>query len=223
MSQLEARAPFVLPSVAATFAATHPALPVNLVQAFGLDAALPQGAVITSQAVQEAESLVKSIEASKILHAEFTDEVVQIAHDRAHMLSKIHAEATFNDPHTLQNILAAVLRVEARLDNAGIVKRNQLQLANDSGTTAYIARKKQVAGDGLALATALAGNTPVPPPQGNPAVGAVSSASIDPHAMTNAQILALIRFYNEDFGIIPTDPIPARLQKIMNWLIEPMF
>ncbi|KAJ7137704.1 hypothetical protein C8R44DRAFT_975704 [Mycena epipterygia] len=135
-------------------------------------------------------------------------------------MSKIHTEATFNDPNTvLQNILVAALRVEARLDNAGIVKRNRLQLA---GTTTYIARKKQVAGDGLALATALAGNTPVPPPQGDAAVGAVYSASIDPHGMTHAQILGLIRFYNEDFGIIPTDLVPARVQKITNWLIEPM-
>jgi hypothetical protein len=53
-------------------------------------------------------------------------------------------QATFNDPNTLQNILEAVLRIEARLDNAGIVKRNQLEVANNSGTTVYVARKKQV-------------------------------------------------------------------------------
>ncbi|KAJ7919755.1 hypothetical protein B0H13DRAFT_1868169 [Mycena leptocephala] len=192
-------APFALPSVATA----HPALPVNLVQAFGLDS----------------------------LHPEFTDDVVQTANDRAHMLSKIHAEVAFNAPNTLQNILASLqrledsqARVEARLDNAGIVKRNRLQLSNNSGSTVYNARRKQVAGDGLALATTVAaGNAVMPGLQGNPAVGAVFSPTIDVHALTHAGILSLIRFYNEDFGITLQDTVPIRAQKVTNWLVEPMF
>jgi hypothetical protein len=103
------------------------------------------------------------------LHPEFTDDVVQTANDRAHMLSKIRqqlssfhastyliscnadAEVAFNDPNTLQNILASLqrledsqARMEARLDNAGTVKRNRLQLSNNSGSTIYNARQKQV-------------------------------------------------------------------------------
>jgi hypothetical protein len=54
-------APFALPSVATA----HPALPVNLVQAFGLDSALAQGGVITTQLVQEAGALVQSLQANK--------------------------------------------------------------------------------------------------------------------------------------------------------------
>lgn len=54
------------------------------------------------------------------------------------------AEEPFNAPNTLQQILDSVLRIEARLENASIVKRNRMQLVNNSGTTAYIARQKQV-------------------------------------------------------------------------------
>ncbi|KAJ7501037.1 hypothetical protein B0H11DRAFT_1993426 [Mycena galericulata] len=220
-------APFALPSVATA----HPAIPVNLVQAFGLDQALAQGGIITTQAVQEADALVQSLQANKSLHPEFTSDVLQTASDRAVMLAKIHAEVTFNDPNTLQNILAALQRleasqgrVEARLDNAAIVKRNRLQLTNNSGTTVYISRRKQVAADGLALATALApANVPVPPLQGNAVVGAVFNATIDVRALNHAMILSLIRFYNEDFGITVPDTVPVRSQKVTNWLIEPMF
>ncbi|KAJ7016925.1 hypothetical protein C8F04DRAFT_1158877 [Mycena alexandri] len=220
-------APFALPSVATA----HPAIPANLVQAFGLDNTLAQGAVITTQAVQEADALVQSLQANKSLHPEFTADVVQTANDRAHMLSKIHAEVAFNDPNTLQNILATLqrleasqARVEARLENAGIVKRNRLQLSNNSGSTVYIARRKQVAGDGLALATAVApANVVVPALQGNSVVGAAFNPTIDVHTLNHAPILSLIRFYNEDFGITLQDTVPIRVQKVTNWLTEPMF
>ncbi|KAJ7312638.1 hypothetical protein DFH08DRAFT_1044305 [Mycena albidolilacea] len=156
------------------------------------------------------------------LHPEFTDNVVQTANDRAHMLSKIHAEVAFNDPNTLQNILATLqrlevsqARVEARLDNAAIVKRNRLQLMNNSGSTVYIARRKQVAGDGLALATVLAPpNLMVPGLQGNSVVGATFSPTIDAHTLNHGPILSLIRFYNEDFGITLQDTVPIRAQKV---------
>jgi hypothetical protein len=81
------------------------------------------------------------------LHPEFTDDVLQTAKDRAHMLFKVRelpiffltcmhlslisciadAEVAFNDPNTLQNILATLqrleasqARLEARLDNVWI-------------------------------------------------------------------------------------------------------
>ncbi|KAJ7840743.1 hypothetical protein B0H13DRAFT_2100278 [Mycena leptocephala] len=142
------------------------------------------------------------------------------------MLSKLHAEDDAPNmlQTKLQTILDSALRVEARLDNAGIVKRNQLERANNSGTTVYVARKKQVAGDGLALATALAPvNVNVPPPQANATVGAVFHATIDTHGMNHANILGLIQFYNEDFGIAAEDTVSTRSQKITNWLTEPMF
>ncbi|KAJ7367586.1 hypothetical protein DFH08DRAFT_795737 [Mycena albidolilacea] len=144
------------------------------------------------------------------VHTPFTLPSVAATHPNINAIAD--AEATFNDPNTLQNILEAVLRVEARLDNTEIVKRNRLEVANNSGTTVYVARKKQVTGDGLALATALAPVNPnvnVPPLQGDAAVGAVFHATIETHGMNHGTILGLIRFYNEDFSIAPGDTNPC--------------
>jgi hypothetical protein len=63
----------------------------------------------------------------------------------------------------------------------------------------------------------------VPPPQANATVGAVFHATIDTHGMNHANILGLIQFYNEDFGIAAEDTVSTRSQKITNWLTEPMF
>ncbi|KAK7036871.1 hypothetical protein R3P38DRAFT_2907085 [Favolaschia claudopus] len=206
-------APMPIPSVATL----HPALPVNLINAFKLNSALPQGGVIDVQSVEEANA--------------FTDDVVQSASDRAHMLSKIHAETTFNDPNTLQNILASLrrleaaqARVEARLDNAVIVKRNAMHMKNNTGATIYTARQKQVSGDGVALIGLLmpAGvanvHMPAAPPHLN--VGGVQTATINPWSLGHQQILDHVRFYNEDFGIVLADLVPARQQKMANWLTQ---
>ncbi|KAJ6597440.1 hypothetical protein B0H10DRAFT_745709 [Mycena sp. CBHHK59/15] len=84
--------------------------------------------------------------------------------------------------------------------------------------------RQQVAGDGLALATAVApANVVMPGLQGNSVVGAVFNPTIDVHALNHAPILSLIRFYNEDFGITLQDTVPIRAQNVTNWLTEPMF
>jgi hypothetical protein len=60
---------------------------------------------------------------------------------------------------------------------------------------------RQVSGDGLALATAVAPpNLAVPGLQGN-SIGAVFNPTIDVQTLNHAPILSLIRFYNEDFGV----------------------
>jgi hypothetical protein len=82
---------------------------------------------------------------------------------------------------------------------------------------------RQVSGDGLALATAVAPpNLAVPGLQGN-SIGAVFNPTIDVQTLNHAPILSLIRFYNEDFGITLQDTVPIRTQKVTNWLTEPMF
>jgi hypothetical protein len=53
-------------------------------------------------------------------------------------------EQTFNAPNTVQNILSTVQRIEARLANASIAKRNRLHFSNNTGVTIYTARQKQV-------------------------------------------------------------------------------
>ncbi|KAJ7073933.1 hypothetical protein C8F01DRAFT_1224715 [Mycena amicta] len=216
-------APFAFPSVATA----HPALSGDLIEAYGLDHSVAQGEIITVQAVQEADGLVQALEADKGRHAEFTDDVLQTATDRAHMLSEIHAETAFNVPTpqlepmnaTIQGLVTTVQRLEARLDNIRIVKRNRILSQTDSDSLSFNARQKEVAGDGLALAVALAPpNVELPAQQGNPQLGDVMSPTINYGEVDDAQILALIRFYNEDFRIVPADDISMRARKIRMWL-----
>ncbi|KAJ7073916.1 hypothetical protein C8F01DRAFT_1098681 [Mycena amicta] len=236
-----ALAPFAVPSVASA----HSTLPVQTVQGFGLDKAIAQGGVITASMVREADAVAQALKSHKDAgpynnYPEFTEEVVQTAKDRAYTLSKIYINAVSNDPdlNSLQTILATVqridaavqslaasqARIEARSDNATIVKRNRLELPNNTGSTAYAARHKQVAGDGLALATALAPpNVAIPALQGNPEVGDVMTPTIDVYTLDSAAILTLIRFHNEDFGIYLQDAVHNRAQKVANWLTQPMF
>ncbi|KAJ6578805.1 hypothetical protein DFH09DRAFT_1077724 [Mycena vulgaris] len=115
-------------------------------------------------------------------------------------------------------ILASVLRLHIKLDNMAIVKKNNLKMMRTGGVTDHFARKKEVPGDGLSLATALAPDIPVPLPQHNAEIGAVFNATLNPYDLDDASILSLIRFYNEDFGIILTDTTPTRCQKISDWL-----
>ncbi|KAF8204347.1 hypothetical protein K438DRAFT_1964696 [Mycena galopus ATCC 62051] len=100
-------------------------------------------------------------------------------------------------------------------------------MSNNSETGVYVARKKQVSGDGLVLATALAPANPevdVPEgPQDGAKIGAVFSPTINTLGMDYALILGLIRFYNEDLGIVAGDTLPMRSQKVVWWLTEPLF
>ena len=81
-----------------------------------------------------------------------------------------------------------------------------------------------MAGDGLNLSASLAPvNVPVPAANPNATVGTCYSATIDVHGMDHAMILGMIRFHNEDFGIIVQDTVPMRSQKIANWLTDSMF
>ncbi|KAJ7073925.1 hypothetical protein C8F01DRAFT_1242216 [Mycena amicta] len=121
------------------------------------------------------------------------------------------------------NTLQRLARIEALLSNAGIVKRNRLQMSNNTGAP-MDTRQKQVAGDGIALAAPLAPpNVVIPAPQGNPQVGDIMTPTIDIYALTHAPILGLIQFYNEDFGIATADTVSVRAQKVFNWLTEDVF
>ncbi|KAJ7480017.1 hypothetical protein B0H11DRAFT_2026199 [Mycena galericulata] len=217
----QVRAPFNIPSVAAV----RGTVPFDIAQDFGLDQGLAKGELITAQAVEGAIGSVLAIEKTNIAqYPDFTDDVLQTAKDRAFMLRKLHAEAAFRDPEAMQNIFNRLTRVEARLDNGTIVKKNRRQLAINPLTTVFIARKKQEPGDGGWHAKNLApvNNMPMPPLQDHAVVGAVFSGTIDTHAQTHAMILNLMRFYNETFGIIPSDPITVRWQKLRDWLTEPL-
>ncbi|OBZ76135.1 hypothetical protein A0H81_03351 [Grifola frondosa] len=118
---------------------------------------------------------------------------------------------------TLQGLRTATLT--ARLDDASIVKRNYRQFEINPGSSQYIALRKVVAGDGLALAESLRNTQVVPALPADPVVGEVLDEVIDIVKITAVDILRLIRFYNQDFGIKADEDRAPRAQKIFNSLI----
>ncbi|KAJ7039753.1 hypothetical protein C8F04DRAFT_1084704 [Mycena alexandri] len=82
---------------------------------------------------------------------------------------------------------------------------------------------KTVAGSGIALATAMAvGGVHVPPATNSavntvcPLLLGVTAATIS--AFSHAQILVLVEFYNENFGVVPGDTVSQRQAKIFQWV-----
>ncbi|KAF5379374.1 hypothetical protein D9615_006648 [Tricholomella constricta] len=83
--------------------------------------------------------------------------------------------------------------------------------------------QKTIPGHGLVLARAVSDQDLVQhdlvAPAQPAAIGTLPpSFNTDTNAYENADILALIIFYNEDFGITNNDPIDIRIQKLRNFL-----
>ena len=83
------------------------------------------------------------------------------------------------------------------------------------------------AGHGLVRAQAVANNIGVAPqaalvaPEAVPNVGDIPPAfNANIFEYRHQDILRLIIFYNDDFGIIPGDGIPLRIQKFRHFLLE---
>ena len=53
-----------------------------------------------------------------------------------------------------------------------------------------------------------------------PKPGARFAPNIDPHTLASATIISMIRFYNEDYGIVDGDTIEKRRHKVANWLTQ---
>ncbi|KAM6492289.1 hypothetical protein JOM56_012013 [Amanita muscaria] len=125
---------------------------------------------------------------------------------------------------SMQDVTERCRSIGAKLDNAGIANANLRALTIDNGTMVYRAKKKQITGDGTALANDLAptGNniaqlTALPQP---PIVGAVyAPRTINTDNFTHQTILTLVQFYNEDFNILVGDDVAVRSHKIREWLI----
>ena len=83
------------------------------------------------------------------------------------------------------------------------------------------------AGHGLVRAQAVANNIGVAPQAALVAPEAVLNVGDIPPAFNanifeyrHQDILRLIIFYNDDFGIVPGDGIPLRIQKFRHFLLE---
>jgi len=56
-----------------------------------------------------------------------------------------------------------------------------------------------------------------------PADVGTAPANLNPYAATGDDILRLISFYNDTFGVIGADNLAARREKLAHWLTESFF
>jgi len=83
----------------------------------------------------------------------------------------------------------------------------------------------QIPGHGLALAQAVAHNmaarNALVPPAQVPVVGTTPPNFVaDLHTYRHHDILELILFYNDDFGIVQADTLPSRIESFRRFLVE---
>ncbi|KAK7448808.1 hypothetical protein VKT23_013538 [Stygiomarasmius scandens] len=117
--------------------------------------------------------------------------------------------------------------VETRCANLAIRRRN---CAIHSYESVYSEKKvmvlprKENTGDGVHLANAILPGDIVAlvpfPPDKVPDIGsAPNNGTIDVHVpLSHSDILKLVQFYNEDFGILPQDDLPTRQIRFQRWL-----
>ena len=83
----------------------------------------------------------------------------------------------------------------------------------------------QVIGSGTALALQIHGGIALPPNVdiNPPADVGTAPANLNPFTASGNDILRLISFYNDTFGVIGADNLAARREKLMHWLTESFF
>lgn len=124
-----------------------------------------------------------------------------------------------------EDLTKEVAGVRATVNNGRIIKQNRLirSWRGDGGPDRhYFLRNKEIAGSGRQLALNVRpgrhppGIDAVPPP----AIGTVPNINLNPFHAQADQILRLIYFYNNDFGILPEDNLEAQREKLERWLTE---
>jgi len=201
-----------------------PAVLGNLDLDLRIQAHTPINRVLLTQAQGVAKALkgIKEIGNEPLV----TDAVVQSAdlEMRAHTIEAAHGSAEFspvNLVHILQHMSNRLDVISAITHNTRIVSRNAQRRAPHP----YLPLQKSIAGDGLVLAQAVAPNVAtrnalVAPVQ-IPLLGDIPP-NFNPNlpSYTHDDILQLIIFYNDDFGIVQADRIPSRIDSFRRFLSE---
>jgi len=181
----------------------------------------------------QAQGVAKALKGIKEIGNEplVTDAVVQSAEMRAHTIEAAHGSAEFAPVdlvQVLQQINNRLNHMSDRLDvisaithNTRIVSRNAQRRAPHP----YLPLQKSIAGDGLVLAQAVAHNVAtrnalVAPVQ-IPLLGDIPpNFNHNLTSYNHGDILRLIIFYNDDFGIVQADTIPSRIDSFRRFLSE---
>ncbi|KAF9021978.1 hypothetical protein BDZ89DRAFT_1163451 [Hymenopellis radicata] len=157
-----------------------------------------------------------------VQHAEAVVDTLRGIREDATVTAAIVLEQAVNIQQTLVNIqqtldvvLDGMRRTNAMAYNNRIVSRNsRVQQPNP-----YSPLQKTVAGSGHILANALDGAITALDPA--PAIGALPPVFNGQVAdYSNAEILRLVTFYNEDFGIVQSDPLAVRIAKFRAYISE---
>lgn len=229
--------PYNVPSVTQI----HPGLANNPnifnVQAFqGVHASKAIRTPVDPLAVIDAEGTVEVLSASKrTLPGVITDPIIETAKNCAHVLRETHASLEFglqpgigvfvqqqfiNFGQQLFNFGRGLAQMEARNANTCILSHNRRYISDPLRPL-----QKYTDGDGHNLALTICGQAALPAAaqnfQPNAAVGDIPNPwnpNID--AYQHLDILQLVIFYNDDFGIIAGDPVATRRYKVRTWLVE---
>ena len=80
-------------------------------------------------------------------------------------------------------------------------------------------------GSGTALARQIHGGIALPPNVdiNPPANVGTAPGNLNPFAATGNDILRLVSFYNDAFGVTGADNLAARREKLVHWLTESFF
>ncbi|ESK83664.1 hypothetical protein Moror_2164 [Moniliophthora roreri MCA 2997] len=220
--------PFAIPSMKDSYPALRDVQ--NIPQ---LSSSAAEGAPLDPNAISDAKAAVVLL--SGLLNAEspsVTPAIVESAENRLAILRQVHGSQKYgggNIMAMLAQIQASHRRIETKLDvntaNIENLRRRQLNARDSHGHSANRLSHmvaKTIPGSGHVLAYSLrhAAGAPIVPLNPVPDIGAIHH--LDPRtidSMTHADILDLIAFYNEDFGITAGDNLAARRDKVKEWLV----
>jgi len=232
-----AQAPAQYPFPVASISQLHPAIPANIVHNLHLGGNIAIGDHINLFDAKKAEGAATSLVNLQIHEQAITDEVIETAKNHATIIRSAHGQFQFQQPgnaailallndihNTVNGLDQRFTKIEVIMENARIVKRNQHLRSLGPGQV-YGSRRKEVIGSGTALAQQIHGGAALPPniDINPPANVGTAPPDLNPFSATNNDILRLISFYNDTFGIIDTDNLATCHEKLIHWLTERFF
>jgi len=210
-----------------------PVDPQNLVNAKSVAKALPfihQSGVdnrVTAAVVESAKLRANAVEAAHAMAMytpiDLAQTLVNLTNEVRAGFAQVRAEVT----QVRAELRAEVAQVNQRLDVITAISQNNRILSRNlqNPTLQRVSPlQKTVPGDGVALATAIYGNVPnlqhlLVPPAAAPNVGSTPPNFINNvAAYQRADIINLIVFYNDDFGIVVGDPVSECVEKFHRFL-----
>ncbi|KAI0247079.1 hypothetical protein BJV78DRAFT_1364394 [Lactifluus subvellereus] len=212
----------------------------------GVFSSKANGAPLDPEAVEVAQNTVDILSDARTHLPIVTPPIIETARNRVHALREVHAaldlglqpgigpfvqQQFINFGQNIaaieqevvnigQDIAQRMARFEASLANTRISSRNRRYIRDPIRPL-----HKSVDGNGHALALAICRQPQLPEPveayHPNAMIGALPNPwDPDIEGYSHANILKLVVFYNDDFGIVPADRLRTRRGKVRTWLLD---